>query len=165
MIQWVLLSLLHGIFILSLGWITTPRKLKSSFGSLVKLPSILLIVFNVVHLTCLSPSWCVMCKAHVKSPAHLFMHCPFASRFWHNILDAFGWSIPCSNNIFDISLLVGHPLLVLRKRLGWLFFALSFGLCGASVISVSLKIQFPLLTHFLILCCLLLFIGAKLGTV
>lgn len=68
----------------------------------------------------LSPSWCLM---H-ESPAHLFMHCPFASCLWHIILEAFGWSPPCRNITFDLldllaSLLVGHPFGGTKKTL-WL---------------------------------------------
>lgn len=59
----------------------------------------------------ISPSWCVMCQIHSKSPTHLFMHCSFASQLWNIILDAFDWSLACFDNIFVIlaSLLVGHP--------------------------------------------------------
>lgn len=72
---------------------------------------ILLIIYNIVCPICLTLHLCVPCvKATLKSPAHLFLHCSFASHFWHIILEAFGWSLACLNNMFDIlaSLLVGH---------------------------------------------------------
>ena len=89
----------------------------------------------------LSPSWCIMCCANVESPAHLFIHCPFARQFWDLILEAFGWSTTFSNDILDIlnSLMVGVTrLLVARRLFSWLFFGLSFGLYGASLIGVFL---------------------------
>lgn len=75
----------------------------------------------------ISPSWCVMCLSHSECPAHLFMLCPFASRFWHIILDAFDWPITFSDNIFDIlaSLLVGH-LFHGNKKTVWLAILCAF---------------------------------------
>lgn len=105
---------------------------------------------HLQHCMSLSPSWCIMCKAHAESPVHLFMYCPFASHFWNNILDTFGWSIAYSNNIFDIldSLFWwGTPLLALEDSLVAIR-CLFFWTSGVTVISVSFKIQFPLLTLF-----------------
>ena len=118
-----------------------------------------------VHLTCLSLHRGVLCVKLMLSPL-LICLCIF---LLHPISGIIFWMLLGGQSpaliIFSTSLFWwGSPFLVLRKWLGWLFFALSFGLCVVNVISVSLRIQFPLLTHFLILCCLLLFIGARLGT-
>lgn len=69
----------------------------------------------------LSPSWCIMCRCHLESPAHLFVHCSFASHFWHIILEAFGWSVTYHDPILDIvaSLLVGRPFRMTKKMV-WL---------------------------------------------
>lgn len=88
----------------------------------------------------LSPSWCLM---H-ESPAHLFMHCPFASCLWHIILEAFGWSPPCRNITFDLldllaSLLVGHPFGGTKKTLWLPSCERSFGLSGAKWTSFGLS--------------------------
>lgn len=62
-----------------------------------------------------------MCQGYSKSPSHFFVHWSYASRFWHIILEAFGWLMACSNNIFDIlaSLLVGYPFSGTKKTI-WL---------------------------------------------
>lgn len=67
----------------------------------------------------LSPSWCVTCSSNLKQSRHLFVHCPFAFKYWVWILDAFGWSLPLPNNIYDIlaSIFVGHPFHGTKKTL------------------------------------------------
>lgn len=49
------------------------------------------------------------------------MHCPFASLFWHIVLEAFGWSLKEPNFVFDIlaSLMMSNPFGG-TKRLIWL---------------------------------------------
>lgn len=81
----------------------------------------LYVSFACLCLMSLLLSWCSMCRCNCESPTHLFVPCPFASNYWRIVLEAFGWSLPCSNLIFDIlvSLMVGHPFGGI-KRLIWL---------------------------------------------
>lgn len=81
-----------------------------------------------------------MCQSHSESPTHLFFHCSYVSHFWHIVLEAFDWSLDCSNNMFDIlaSLLVGHPFNGTKKTVG-LVGHYNFGLHGASAINIFLE--------------------------
>lgn len=86
-------------------------KLSFSSWSLALVLSILQIISSVVCYISLSPSWCIMCQCDGESLSYPFVHCSFASCFWHFVLEAFGWSLTRSNFIFDIlaSLMVSHP--------------------------------------------------------
>ena len=84
----------------------------------------------------LTASWCVMCNSNAKSLSHLFMHYPFASRFWYILLEAFGWSVNYDHLAFvwrepillfeEDSLVASYPyvLLASMRRAEWciLFF-------------------------------------------
>ena len=77
-------------------------------------------------------SWCIMCQKHVETPTHLFVHCSFASCFWHIIMDGFGCPSP-TLLIFFMALhflrWVTH-LWAQRRRFGWLFSSCLQGVMG-----------------------------------
>ena len=90
-------------------------------GSLAIKPLTLLIVSNVVYLTCLFLHLGVLCGcANVESPTHLCTHCSFARQFWDLILEVFGWSTVFKNIFYILnSLMVGH-LFFCCKKVIWL---------------------------------------------
>ena len=107
-----------------------------------------------------------MCCANVESSAHLFIQWPFARQFWDLILGLFVGLLLCPMTFWTSSTLLWRftHLLVARRLFGGLFFGLSFGLYGASVIGVFFKTLFHLLVIFSTWYCPRPFIGAELGT-
>lgn len=104
----------------------------------------------------LSSSCCLMCCHYDESPTHLFMHFSFASKFWDIIMEAFGYSMPCPNSIFDLpaTLLVGHQeddLVGSAICFFWLLWGERSGHLFLFPLSIRLWNQFFLL----------LFLGAK----
>lgn len=71
----------------------------------------------------LSPSWCIMCKSNVECPSHLFVHCSFATQFWHIILEAFSWFVTFPS--------LGETSFFMN--LGSVFFFLFFFFCKANL--------------------------------
>lgn len=82
------------------------------------------------------PFWCIMCQYHDESPAYLFMHCSFDSRFQYIILEVFGWFLISPNIITDLltSFLVGPPFGGTKKMvwqaLTCAFFRILWGKCN-----------------------------------
>ena len=57
--------------------------------------------------SCLSPTWCVLCKQDQKSILHLFIQCDYARFLWIKIFREFGVTTEIPNNFLD--LLKGCP--------------------------------------------------------
>lgn len=114
---------------------------ENNFGSLMFMPSILLIDCKVVCLICISLPPGAICVTRMLNL--LLIHCSFASHFRQIIQEAFGRSFPSPNDSFDLWSVI--HLLALRRWSSWLLWGLSSRTFGASVMVGFSEILFHLL--------------------